>query len=393
MASILSKVKQTIKSVTQKPVQLTPYAQTKLKELGVSNKLTPYANQRLIELGGPKKAEEAAKKAIANTPKPPAPPKTPTGGGGGSSSGGSSSKSVQTIYSDQRKKDEERYSSLSKSQQKLIDEENKKAAEAEKRAAEERARLIGAYDTTGQALIDRMSSLESPDVAYSRIAGEEKLDEANNVTKGLREQIDRINKQLKGVEENVNARSMNSGLTEAQRQRLVMSEEDPLRTQLTDLTGGLNSAVANVDVIRTSIRDRLAAFAAGQEQSLAPLREAVGMARDKIGFELPEISERLSREITRYSTERQSKLDVILAKFSRDEALDDAELAEASQLAREERAFVQQQDLYNNILAEAGASGGGVTGAGTTQNLPSLDDIFGGGVGIQVPSVAAIPNV
>jgi len=173
---------------------------------------------------------------------------------------------------------------------------------------------------------------------------------------------------------------MQSGLTESQRQRLIASEQEPLRGQLADLSTGLSGATANEESIRAAVNDRLNAFISGQDQSIEPLRQLVTAAKDKANFVLPEVTDRLSREITQYTTERQTRLDTLLAKYSRAEQLDDTELAEASALAQQERQFSQTQELYKNMFNDNGMGTNAPTSA--TPNVQTLgnaqlDQIFG----------------
>lgn len=294
-----------------------------------------------------------------------------------SSSGSSSSVSS---YANQRAKDENRYASLDSDTSSLYKESSKKIAEAEKRAAEEKASVLSNLDSAQNALYNKLTSLENPEDAYNKYAQEAGYTEAQGVSKGLREQIDRVNKLLKGTSESVANSSLQSGLTETQRQRLIASEQDPLRTQMADLSTGLSGAVANEESIRTAVNDKLSAFISGQDQSLEPLKQLVNAAKDKASFVLPEVTDRLSREITQYTTERQTRLDTLLAKYSRAESLDDAELAEASQLAKEERSYTQTQNEVAGYFGSGETTNGTPTSA--TPNVQSLgnqqlDSIFG----------------
>lgn len=258
-----------------------------------------------------------------------------------------------TSYTTIKESTASRDKNLEKDTSKLFAEEQSRIAEAESRAAQERAGLLSGLDTAQQQLYDKLLALENPEAAYNRLAAEEGLASSQGVTKGLREQIDRVNKLIKGTGESVAARSMQSGLTEAQRQRLIASEQDPLTKQLADLSTGLSGATANEEQVRNNISNRLSAFMSGQDQSLEPLKQAIAAAKDKIGFVLPEITDRLSREITQYSTERQTRLDQLLSKYDRQQSLDEAEFMEASQLATQEANYFNQSQQLQSVLASA----------------------------------------
>lgn len=287
-------------------------------------------------------------------------------------------------YAGLSKRDAERQKKAEEERKDIFEEDRKKQERAEREAAERRSALTRQYMGAQQALIERMKSLESPEVALDRFSEEEGLNEAVGVTKGLREQIDRINKTLKRLDEDVTARSMQSGLTEAQRQRLVTSEANPLREQLSEVSAGLGSAVANVQDIRGTISQKLAAFAMGQEQSLEPLRQAVSAAGSMVDFELPFIADKLARDVSRYTAERQSRLDQLLDSFQRGQDLDDAQLVEASQLAREEAGYVEKVDLYGQVLNEA-KNGQGTTGSSVAGDESSADLGVGGTVNVLRP--------
>jgi hypothetical protein len=369
-----------------------------LKDYGISEKLggkktsvqAQAANAKLqksavmdtaaAKLGGWDAVNKKAKEnAAANKP-------TVLGSSNTKSSGITTSKSSasspSSSYQSAMASSKQRSDSYDKDTESIISKSNKSIADAEAEAARQRAALVGQYDSASQALIDRMNALENPEAAYSRIATEEGLSSAQDVSKGLREQLDRVAKLLKTTDEGVTARSLQSGLTEAQRQRLIESESQPLREQYADLSTGLTGATANEQMIRDNISAKLSAFYNGQEQSLEPLKQALASVEGKIGFELPEISANLGRQITQYTADRQTRLDALLKRYDRQEALSDAEMVEASQLAKEERNFAQTTSQFASILEAAGAGGNQPVTAGVNvQQAPTtvatpLDDMF-----------------
>jgi len=325
------------------------------------------------QFGGPSgPIFEKKKKKVASVPKPPSvlgtsttrqvgpvygpqqqfgpqpAPKTATQTSGGVSTyqGGPT-----TDFDKYRALIESRDAQQRKDRERMLEADRKSREEAEERAQrifDEQQNQLGSAQ---QNLLSQLSGLELPENILSSLSEEMGLESARTGVQGLREQISRIQGQLRGLPENLQSRISRSGLTEGQRQALLGKEENVFRKRLGDVSGVYETAVAGLGDIRGDVQSQYQAALRGQEQKLQPFKTAVDYARENAGNVFNQANERIARQLANFDVNREASLNALADKFTRLGALDNAELQELSDLAVSERKFI-------NGGATGGVAGG-----------------------------------
>lgn len=187
-----------------------------------------------------------------------------------------------------------------------------------------------AEDAALTALIGRMQGQEKPLDMYTRLAKEQGLPELQNASKTLTQQINGIEDYLDQVEPNVSARSRESIITEAQRQRLVQSEKDPYQERLGNYTRDLGRISGLITGTKADIGNMVNLGIQGNEQELAPIKLAYQATVD-----------RNSRMLTGFTADRQTTIDALYDKLNRTRTLSDQEWQLANEIGKEERDYMR----------------------------------------------------
>jgi len=148
-----------------------------------------------------------------------------------------------------------------------------------------------------------------------------------------------IEDSLRRLEPDINARTQNSVVTESQRRGMLTSAQKPIMENY----GWLNQSLGRIS----------GALAETQKD----VTQRVGYALEGFRMELEPYKEQLSlvvtqnaRAMTGFSTDRQTTLDVLLAKIGRQEKVTDQEFTAARELAIKEADYLQAIKLQQNTF-------------------------------------------
>jgi len=185
---------------------------------------------------------------------------------------------------------------------------------------------IGQYRAASQAQ-------EPLQAAYTRLGTEAGVPEIEKTIGGYKTQIATIQNQLNALEANINERTRGQGMTEAQRQRLIAHERQPLTEQLGQVSTAMAPEVEQLSAAQSKIATQLGLISQDQQKALQPLI-----------MQIDTMSDRFSREINMYTSEKQTTLTALMDKLTRDRQLADREWQQAQDLAAEERKWAQTKE-------------------------------------------------
>lgn len=160
-------------------------------------------------------------------------------------------------------------------------------------------------------------------------AGIPKMKMAQSTLQG---QVYDLEDTIRRVEPDIAARSRNSIVTEAQRRGMSTAAKEPLIENLGWLgqsLGRVSSAISNE---KADISNKVGMAMEGFRMELEPYKEKLSLTVDQN-----------SRMMSGFTADKQSNLDVLLAKIQRQEQVSDMEWQQAQDLAKEERVYEQNK--------------------------------------------------
>lgn len=204
-----------------------------------------------------------------------------------------------------------------------------------------------------------------PDM-YTRLQKEAGLPEASAQLQMYKDQIYRTKDMLDRLDEDVTSRTTGTLTSEAMRRRIVASEGEDLNNQLGRLGTGMAPVVDLVTGAQNQVAAMMPLYMQQQQRELQPME-----------LEINSLSDRFAREITGFTANRQTQLDVLMNEVARGRQLADREWELAQQLAAEERDFQRQRTLAAEAAAryvpqQTSYSSGGGAPAVTTRQLPTV---------------------
>lgn len=206
-----------------------------------------------------------------------------------------------------------------------------------------------------------------PDL-YTRLQGELGIPALSEQTQNYKNEIYRTQALLDKLPDDVTSRTQGTYTTEAQRDRIIAAEGDPLRTSIGRLGTGLQPFADMLTGAQGQLSTLLPLYEQQQQKDLSPLE-----------LQINSVSERFAREITGFTDSKQTQLDAILDKLNRDRTLSDREWQAAQDLAKEERDY--QHNLSLAKVAASSNAGNYLGGGGGTPNPATL------------PSVRSLPTL
>lgn len=178
---------------------------------------------------------------------------------------------------------------------------------------------------------------------YQRLRTEQGLPELEQQAGVFKEQIFKTKDLLDRLDEDINARTVGTFTTEAQRRRQIAAEGEPLRTQLGRLGTGLEPISERLTAGLGQVSTLLGLESSERERTLKPLEMRIGA-----------LSDRFAREITGYTQSSQNELTALLDKLENERRLEQREWERVQQLAAEEREFARQKALARSNVSAAG---------------------------------------
>lgn len=194
-------------------------------------------------------------------------------------------------------------------------------------------------DEALNSLIGKMQSQPSLETLYGQYTTEEGVPALQQTVSGFRGSLSRTQELLDQLEPNINERVQPFEVTEAQRNRMLASEQTPLVRQIGTLARSLGVSVEDLNTALGNVQRRLGFATDQQERELAPLK-----------LKLQTLSDRAARAITGFTADRQSQLDFLMGKMNREQQLNDREWELAQQLSSEERLFKRENTQYLDQL-------------------------------------------
>ncbi len=204
------------------------------------------------------------------------------------------------------------------------------------------SRLFTPYATyqtqQAQALSDKQKGEEESFLTAlnTRIAGQEKLGAASERIGGelglpaLRESAFNLTNTLKSIPRTQETLSKQVGISAPNLQKRIATEQGKIAPLAQE-------AVSQQQFSEQELGNRLGLLVAEQSKELEPFYQA----------QLPLLSDRLAREQTNYSQERQNELTVLLTKLSQGFQATQAELDRANQLAVKEKEYKQVKNTQS----------------------------------------------
>lgn len=196
--------------------------------------------------------------------------------------------------------------------------------------------------------------------AYKRLRTEMGLPDLEGQMQVYKDQIYGVKDLIDRLEEDVNARTSGTFTNESQRRRQIAYEETPLNNQLARLGTGMAPIAERLNSASSEVGTLLNLQSADQSKELKPYE-----------LEISAVSDRFAREMTGFTTSKQTELDALMDKISRGRELADREWQLAQTLAAEEREWARTKE---KIALEAKAGS-----ASSTNWAKQLADIMGGG--------------
>jgi hypothetical protein len=189
-------------------------------------------------------------------------------------------------------------------------------------------------DEALKAYVLALRSQRQPLDVYSELETAAGLPGMKKVAGTLREQIGSLEDTLKRVEPNVAATTRESLVTQGQRAGMIEARRQPLIEDLGTLTTGLGRISESITAAGADLGTRIGLYLQGQEQALKPYE-----------VQLSAMNDRAARLVTGFTADVQNGLTTLLAKWNRQNELDDKEVDQAFELLKIEK-------NYSNELAK-----------------------------------------
>lgn len=218
---------------------------------------------------------------------------------------------------------------------------------ADRMAAEQKALLAkqkAEQDSLFGQYTQQLNSQEKLPDMYGRLQEQLGIPGLTQSFQNVQGEIYNVKDMLDRLDENVTSRALGTMTTEAQRQRQIAAEGDPLRTALARLGTGLEPIAQALSGAQGQLSTLLQLNVQQQDKDMKPIE-----------LQINSLSDRFAREMTGFTESKQTTLDALMDKINRDRQLSDREWQLAQQLAAEERDFARQKELAK-IQASAAAN-------------------------------------
>lgn len=273
--------------------------------------------------------------------------------------------------------------------ERAVAEQNRQREELLARQKAEEEGLFKQYEKT-------LAGQEKLTDAYERLktkAGVPDLQKQLDIYKG---EIYKVKDLLDRLDEDITARTKGTFTNEAQRNRQIAAEGEPLRTSLSRLGTAATPYMERLSSAMNEVGTMLGLTREEQAKQLKPLELRINATTD-----------RFAREITGFNQSKTNELNALLDKITRGRELADREWQRVEQLAAEERAWARAKEEmalqfeYDMKTAKAAGAGSSelanilkkyASGGGTTTTSGDKDSILkqisGGGGSVDVGPTA-----
>ena len=256
---------------------------------------------------------------------------------------------------------------------------------------EQRAGLVSSQRGEEEGLYKQLEQVkagqESLPSAQTRLESQLGVPGLKTQLETARGQVAGVKTQLDTLESDITSRTSGSLVTDAQRRRILASEQAPLQDTLGRLMSGQEVTAVQLSEANQTVGRQLEQIAAQNQLDLQPILMRIST-----------FSDRAAREMSGFDNNSQLQLNSYLDKLGRDRFLSDREWQQTSDLAVQERTFEMEKEKIK-LQAQVSATQGGLppmtfeqfrstfgqgTIAPTAPSAPpasnfnrTLDDIFG----------------
>lgn len=126
-----------------------------------------------------------------------------------------------------------------------------------------------------------VGSMQNPLDVYNKTMQDLGIGDVRSRVQELRRQVVNSENAIRGVDENVTARTSNALVSEAQRNRLVQMEQQPLMEQLQMQSGNYNVESQNLKDLTQDAQTQTGFAMEGQNQSLEALKSRLSTSQEK----------------------------------------------------------------------------------------------------------------
>lgn len=215
--------------------------------------------------------------------------------------------------------------------------------------------LSAGENTALMNLIAAMFGQASPMDIFNQLETQAGIPELRTSAKSLSSEVYSLEDQIRQIEPDVSGRTRQSLVTEAQRRGLVTEGQKPLRENLGTTSTALSRVLASLGLAQSDVNTKTSLVMQGQQQKLEPYK-----------LQYQALVDRNARLMTGFTADRQTAYDTLIAKWQRNNQLDDREWQLAADLAKEERGYTQ---ALQTAAAQAGVK---LTGGESIEQLLGL---------------------
>lgn len=210
-------------------------------------------------------------------------------------------------------------------------------------------------DAALQALIQMMQGQPKPLDLYNQMEAEAGIPELKGASKALSQEVASLEDAIYGVEGQVEGRSQESLLTEAQRQRLVQSLRDPMQEKLTRLGTSLGRIQGRIGEELQGLGTKVGLALKGQEMELeAP----------KLIYQT--LIDRNARSLAGFTADKETALTQLISNWEQGNQLSMLQMQQMHDLALAENSYI------NNLKMTAAESGVTLSGGESADQILNL---------------------
>ncbi len=233
--------------------------------------------------------------------------------------------------------------------------------------------LSGLEDKAFNDYVMASRGQEKPLDVYGRLENEAGIPRLRMAASTLSGQVNDLEDTIRNIEPTINATTKNSLVTEGQRGMMVTEGKRLPQERLGMIGTALGRTMQGIDMATGDINNKVGLTMQGQQQELDPYKVRMNM-----------MSERASRMMTGFTSDRQTRLDILLQKASSQERLNNQEMQEAATLAQMEKKYeLQKKEMdyqYEMENKNKKTSGGSPTITGNTNTTkPTSKPTFNSG--------------
>jgi hypothetical protein len=214
--------------------------------------------------------------------------------------------------------------------------------------------LSSGEDAVLANLVATMKGQATPMDIYGKLEEQAGIPALRTSAKSLSSEVYSLEDQIRQIEPDVSARTRQSLVTEAQRRGLVTEGQKPLRENLSTISTNLGRVLSGLSLAQSDVNTKTGLTMQGQQQELEPYK-----------LQYTALVDRNARLMTGFTADRQTAYDTLIAKWQRNNQLDDREWQLAADLSKEENSYTRE-------LQKAAASAGAKLTGGE-----SMDQLLG----------------